>query len=76
MSSPVLPIALQRCHCRNGGGRPKFYPDRLFLNVKPLVHELLAVFARKARPVDHQRVLSARRTWERRLKAIPATRLA
>lgn len=69
-------------------GRPKFYPDPLFLKalvvmiVRHLhkVHELLAVLDQ---PTDEMRALRvllteggrypARRTWERRLKALPDT---
>ena len=67
-------------------GRPKFYPDRLFLKVLVImivrhlhkVHELLVVLAE---PTAEMQVLRAvlteegrypsRRTWERRLKAMP-----
>jgi len=69
-------------------GRPKFYPDRLFLKALVImivrhlhkVHELLAVLDQ---PTDEMRTLRAlltenghypaRRTWERRLKALPDT---
>lgn len=69
-------------------GRPKFYPDRLFLKaivimiVKGLhnVHTLLAVLEQPTLEMNRLRVLlmedgryPTRRTWERRLKAIPDT---
>lgn len=69
-------------------GRPRVYPDRLFLKalvvmiVKRLttVHALLAVLAQPTAELRQVRALltedgrfPARRTWERRLQAIPAT---
>jgi hypothetical protein len=69
-------------------GKPKFYPDRLFLKalvvmiVRHLhnVHELLAVLAQPTAEMQTLRALlteqgcyPCRRTWERRLKAIPNT---
>jgi len=69
-------------------GRPKFYPDRLFLKALTImivrhlhkVHELLSVLDQ---PTDEMQALRAlltergrypsRRTWERRLKAMPNT---
>lgn len=69
-------------------GRQKYYPDRLFLKalvimiVKHLhkVHELLAVLSEPTAEMQALRSLltingryPARRTWERRLKALPAT---
>ena len=69
-------------------GRPKFYPDRLFLKaivimiVRGLhnVHTLLAVLEQSTPEMDRLRALlmedgryPTRRTWERRLKAIPDT---
>lgn len=69
-------------------GRPYVYPDRLFLKALVImivrhvhrVHELLSVLEE---PTAEMRALRAllmidgryptRRTWERRLKAIPAT---
>jgi transposase len=78
---PALPT-------KGGRGHPIVYPDRLFLKaivimiVRHLhnVHELLSVLAQ---PTEEMRTLQlllteqerfpSRRTWERRLKAIPAT---
>jgi hypothetical protein len=69
-------------------GRPKVYSDRLFLKaliimlVRHLrkVHELLAVLAEPTAEMQALRALvmeqgryPTRRTWERRLKAMPAT---
>jgi hypothetical protein len=69
-------------------GRPKVYSDRLFLKaliimmVRHLrkVHELLTVLAEPTAEMQALRVLlteqgryPTRRTWERRLKALPAT---
>jgi hypothetical protein len=70
-------------------GRPKVYPDRLFLQalvimiVKRLhkVNELLSVLAEptpemrvlRAMLTDEQGCFPSRRTWERRLAALPAT---
>jgi hypothetical protein len=69
-------------------GRPKFYPDRLFLKALVImivrhlhkVHELLTVLSQ---PMSERQALRAlltinghypqRRAWERRLKAMPAT---
>jgi hypothetical protein len=71
-----------------GRGRPRFYPDRLFLKallimiVKHLhtVHELLSVLAQPTREMVALRALllvdgrfPTRRTWERRLQALPDT---
>jgi hypothetical protein len=72
-----------------GRGRPVVYPDRLFLQalvimiVKrlPRVHLLLAVLDQptpemrrvRARLTDAQGRYPTRRTWERRLRAIPDT---
>jgi hypothetical protein len=73
---------------KRGRGHPKVYPDRLFLKalvvmiVRHLhtVHELLAVLAQPTAEMQHLRSLlneqerfPSRRTWERRLQAIPAT---
>jgi hypothetical protein len=73
---------------KRGRGHPKVYPDRLFLKALVImmvrhlhnVHELLSVLAQPTAEMQHLReVLSAqgqfpaRRTWERRLKAIPDT---
>lgn len=78
---PLLPT-------KRGRGHPKVYSDRLFLKALVImivrhlhtVHELLSVLAQ---PTPEMSVLRAvlteqgrfptRRTWERRLKAIPAT---
>jgi hypothetical protein len=73
---------------QQGRGRPKFYSDRLFLKaliimiVRHLhrVHELLTVLdqatpemhALRALLLEHGRY-PTRRTWERRLKALPST---
>jgi hypothetical protein len=80
---PVPPLPDKRPR-----GRPKVYSDRLFLKaliimlVRHLhrVHELLAVLAEptaemqllRALLTEHDRY-PTRRTWERRLKAMPAT---
>jgi hypothetical protein len=73
---------------KRGRGHPKFYTDRLFLKALVImivrhlhsIHELLSVLAQ---PTPEMVVLRAllteqgryptRRTWERRLKAIPET---
>src|SRR5262245_40465794 len=73
---------------RRGRGRPLFYPDRLFLKALVImilrhlhkVHELLTVLEQ---PTPEMQTLRAvlmhdghaptRRTWERRLKALPST---
>ena len=69
-------------------GRPRVYPDRLFLKALvimivrhlPKVHSLLAVVAEPTPQMRQLRELlteqgrfPSRRTWERRLKAIPET---
>ena len=69
-------------------GRPKFYPDRLFLKALVImilrrlhkVHTLLAVLEQPTPGMQTLRALlmekgryPSRRTWERRLKAIPDT---
>jgi hypothetical protein len=69
-------------------GRPKVYPDRLFLKALVImivrhlsrVGTLLAVLAEPTPEVAHLRALltedgrfPSRRTWERRLRAIPQT---
>lgn len=69
-------------------GRPKFYPDRLFLKALVImivrhlhnVHSLLAVLDQPTPEMRRLRGLMTeggryptRRTWERRLKAIPDT---
>src|SRR5229473_1127940 len=73
---------------KRGRGHPKVYPDRLFLKALVImivrhlhnVHELLSVLAQPTAEMQRVReILSeygrfpARRTWERRLKAIPDT---
>jgi len=73
---------------KRGRGRPKFYPDRLFLKALVImivrhlhkVNELRSVLDQ---PTPEMRILRSllmeqgsypcRRTWERRLKAIPDT---
>jgi hypothetical protein len=80
---PVPPVPAKRPR-----GRPKTYPDRLFLKALVImivrhlhtVHELLSVLAQ---PTPEMRTLRplltlngqfpTRRTWERRLQAIPTT---
>ncbi len=67
-------------------GRPKFYPDRLFLKALVImivrhlhkVHELLSVLEQPTPEMQTLRALltengryPSRRTWERRLKSIP-----
>lgn len=69
-------------------GRPKFYPDRLFLKALVImivrglhnVHTLLTVLEQPTPEMHRLRALllvnghyPTRRTWERRLKAIPET---
>ena len=71
---------------KRGRGRPKYYPDRLFLKalvfmiVRHLhkVHELLSVLDQPAAEMQALRALMTvsgryptRRTWERRLKTLP-----
>jgi hypothetical protein len=71
---------------RRGRGRPKVYPDRLFLKALVImivrhlhkVHELLSVLDQPTAEMQALRGLMivngrypSRRTWERRLKAIP-----
>ena len=68
-----------------GRGRPTFYPDRLFLKALAImivrhlhkVHELLSVLAQPTTEMQTLRALlmengryPARRTWERRLRAL------
>jgi hypothetical protein len=80
---PVLPPPAKR-----GRGRPPIYPDRLFLQALVImivrhlhtVHALLSVLAQPTAEMQTLRGLlmvdgrfPARRTWERRLQAIPAT---
>ncbi len=71
---------------KRGRGRPKFYPDRLFLKALVImivrhlhkVHELLTVLEESTAEMQSLRALlteagryPSRRTWERRLKAMP-----
>jgi hypothetical protein len=78
---PTLPT-------KRGRGHPIVYPDRLFLKALVImivrhlhnVHELLSVVAQPTAEMRSLRLLltqqerfPSRRTWERRLKAIPAT---
>lgn len=80
---PMPPPPAQR-----GRGRPKFYPDRLFLKALVImivrhlqkVHELVSVLQQPTAEMQTLRALlreggryPARRTWERRLKAMPDT---
>ncbi len=73
---------------KRGRGHPKVYSDRLFLKALVImivhhlhnVHELLSVLARPTAEMQRLREslseqgrFPARRTWERRLKAIPDT---
>jgi hypothetical protein len=73
---------------KRGRGHPKVYPDRLFLKALVImivrhlhtVHELLCVIAQPTTEMTllrhlltEQECFPSRRTWERRLKAIPAT---
>src|SRR5512135_1153430 len=82
-SIPVPPVRPRR-----GRGRPKFYSDRLFLKALVImivqhlhkVHELLAVLDEPTAEMQMLRNLltegerfPTRRTWERRLKALPAS---
>jgi len=71
---------------KRGRGRPKFYPDRLFLKALVImivrhlhkVHELLTVLQEPTAEMQTLRPLlteeghyPTRRTWERRLKTMP-----
>ena len=71
---------------KRGRGRPRFYPDRLFLKALVImiirhlhnVHELLAVLEQPTVEMQTLRTLltqkgryPSRRTWERRLKGLP-----
>ncbi len=71
---------------KRGRGRPRFYPDGLFLKALVImlvrrlhkVHQLLAVLEQPTAEMQALRALllmegryPARRTWERRLKGIP-----
>ncbi len=78
---PALPA-------KRGRGHPKVYPDRLFLKALVImivrhlhtVHELLCVLAQPTSEMTllrqlltEQECFPSRRTWERRLKTMPAT---
>src|SRR6266567_7152742 len=80
---PILALPQKR-----GRGHPQVYSDRLFLKALVLmivrhihnVHELLSVLAQPTAEMQRLRALlceqgrfPTRRTWERPLKAIPAT---
>jgi len=71
---------------KRGRGKPKFYPDRLFLKALVIMivrhlhrpHELLSVLAQPTAEMQTLRALlteqghyPTRRTWERRLKGLP-----
>lgn len=71
---------------KRGRGRPKYYPDRLFLKALVMmiirhlhkVHELLSVLDQPTAEMQALRALMtvngrypSRRTWERRLRALP-----
>jgi hypothetical protein len=71
---------------KRGRGAPRYYPDRLFLKALVImivrhlhnVHELLSVLAQPTTEMQTLRALlkergcyPCRRTWERRLKAMP-----
>ncbi len=82
-----LPLPTQPA--KRGRGRPKVYSDHLILKALVImivrhlqtVHELLSVLAQPTAEMvllqsllrDEQGRFPSRRTWERRLKAIPAT---
>src|SRR5260370_24589871 len=81
LPTPALPL-------KQGRGHPKVYSDRLFLKALVImivrhlhtVHELLSVLTQPTAEMRCLRELlceqghfPARRTWERRLKAIPET---
>jgi hypothetical protein len=80
---PIPALPAQR-----GRGHPRVYPDRLFLKALVImivrhvhtVHELLSDLAQPTTEMltlrallNEQEHFPSRRTWERRLKAIPAT---
>jgi hypothetical protein len=80
LPTPPPPVA-------RGRGSPRFYPDRLFLKAVVImivrhlhtVHELLAVLAQPTAELQalraaltHDGHFPCRRTWERRLGALPA----
>src|SRR5262245_60903638 len=81
-------LPLPPCPPKRGRGRPETYPDRLFLQALVIMivrhlhtaHELLSVLEQ---PTPEMQTLRSelqfkgrnptRRTWERRLKALPAS---
>jgi hypothetical protein len=82
-SIPIPPLPTKR-----GRGKPRFYPDRLFLKALVIMivrhlhkpHELLSVLAQPTGEMHTLRELlteqgryPSRRTWERRLKGLPET---
>jgi len=79
-------IPMPRPPSRRGRGHPQVYSDRLFLKALVImivrhlhkVHELLSVLAEPTAEMEALRTLlmekgryPSRRTWERRLKAMP-----
>jgi len=81
-------IPLPSPPAQRGRGRPRFYPDRLFLKALVImivrhlhtVHELLSVLDQPTEEMIGLRGLlveqghyPSRRTWERRLKGLPDT---
>jgi hypothetical protein len=81
-------VPLPPAPAKRGRGRPQVYSDRLFLKALVImivqhlhkVHELLAVLDEPTAEMQALRTLlteggryPTRRTWERRLKALPAT---
>lgn len=81
-------MPLAQDHSKPGRGRPKLYSDRLFFKALVImilrrltkVHELLSVLAQDTPEMHQLRSLltdngcfPSRRTWERRLKAMPQT---
>ena len=79
-------IPMSATPAKRARGHPRFYSDRLFLKALVLmivrhlhkVHELLAVLAEPTAEMQALRTLlmekghyPSRRTWERRLKALP-----
>ena len=81
-------LPMPALHTKRERGRPKVYPDRLFLKALVImivrhlhnVHELLSVLAqptaemrRLREGLSEQGQFPTRRTWERRLKALPDT---
>ena len=81
-------LPLPPCPPKRSRGRPKTYPDRLFLQALVImivrhlhtVHELLSVLEQPTPEMQTLRCelhfegrYPTRRTWERRLKALPAS---